>query len=297
MARRTAWVRVIVFACASILAASASGQDRAQEVLTRAKQALGSEAALNSVTSLAVKATVRTVLTTAGREISSDVQVELLLPDKIRKSQVVSFGGISLEVITGLSGERVFVDDGGMSAAAGVDPLSGPRRATTLRNLRQENLRLQTVWLLSPPRGAPFTITYAGEAEAPDGKADVLDVSGPDAFSLRLFLDKRTHRLLMATFPVEIPAMDKTQIQEAAKKAAAENPNPRDAAKAHAELLQRAPRKTVSVQMRFSDYRKVDGIWCPHEMTIDMEGQSHEEWKVASYKLNPPLKPERFEKR
>lgn len=294
---RATRLHIIVFAFSSILAASASGQDRAQEVLTRARQALGGEAALKTVTSLAVKAAVRTVVTATGREILSDVEVELLRPDKFRKSQVIALGAIRLEMITGLSGDRLFVDDGGLSAAAGVDPLAGPRRAVMVRAMTQENVRLQTVWLLSPPGDLPLTIAYAGEAQAPDGKADVLDISGPDAFSLRLFLDRETHRLLMATYPVEVPAMSQAQVEESAKKAAAENPNLRDAAKAHAEILQNAPRKTLSVQMRFADYRKVDGIWCPHQMAIDLEGQSHEEWKVSSFTLNPPLKPERFEKK
>ena len=46
----------------------------------------------------------------------------------------------------------------------------------------------------------PLEFKYAGQAEAPDGKADVLEVQGPDGFTAKLFVDGKTHLPLMLTW-------------------------------------------------------------------------------------------------
>ena len=46
----------------------------------------------------------------------------------------------------------------------------------------------------------PLTFTYAGQAEAPQGKADVIDVTGPANFAARFFVDSQTHLPLMLTW-------------------------------------------------------------------------------------------------
>ena len=45
-----------------------------------------------------------------------------------------------------------------------------------------------------------MTYTYGGQAESPDGKADIIDVTGPDDFKVRLFVDTETHLPLMLTY-------------------------------------------------------------------------------------------------
>ena len=43
----------------------------------------------------------------------------------------------------------------------------------------------------------PLTFTYAGQAEAPQGKADVLEAKGPPNLTLRLFVYRDTHLPVM----------------------------------------------------------------------------------------------------
>lgn len=43
----------------------------------------------------------------------------------------------------------------------------------------------------------PLTFTYAGIAEAPQGKADVIDVKGPADFAIKLFINTQTHLPIM----------------------------------------------------------------------------------------------------
>jgi hypothetical protein len=46
----------------------------------------------------------------------------------------------------------------------------------------------------------PLQFKYAGEADAGDGTAHVLDVSGPEGFAARLFVDMKTSLPLMLSW-------------------------------------------------------------------------------------------------
>lgn len=61
-------------------------------------------------------------------------------------------------------------------------------------------------------------------------------------------------------------------------------------AKAAAEPL-------VEYQVHFADYRDVNGISLPHRLTKSVENEVSEEWEIAKFKINPQLKPEKFEKK
>ena len=65
-----------------------------------------------------------------------------------------------------------------------------------------EGVREARARACSPPSPAfyPLTFTYAGEAEAPEGKADVIDVKGEGDFAVRLFVDQKTHMPLMLSW-------------------------------------------------------------------------------------------------
>src|SRR5262249_14664032 len=46
----------------------------------------------------------------------------------------------------------------------------------------------------------PLTFTLAGQAEAPQGKADVVDVKGAGGFALRMFINSETHLPIMVSW-------------------------------------------------------------------------------------------------
>jgi len=285
--------------------AAARAQDVASEVLAQARDAIGVKPAL-ALTSLAVTATVRRSGSAMPMEISSDVELECLLPGRYRRTESISFGGMTREVTLGMNGDALFYDDGGAAAAMGIDPTEGDRGIEARKGLRLDLARLLTIWLLTPPDNQTFTLNSAGVAEAPDGKADVLDVTGPDNFNLRLFFDTTSHRLLMATYEVNTVALDKQQMQamqEAARKKAQENP--KDSASLMREMqdaVAKLPKKKVTMSMHPSDFRAVSGLTLPHQMTVGPEKpgneiQTQETWTISSFKVNPSLKPERFEKK
>ena len=51
----------------------------------------------------------------------------------------------------------------------------------------------------------PLTFTYVGEAEAPQGKADVIDAKGPNNFTLRLFVNQQNHLPIMVSWQGPAP--------------------------------------------------------------------------------------------
>jgi len=66
--------------------------------------------------------------------------------------------------------------------------------------VKQDFARIMLGMFASSFSGYPLTFTYAGQAEAPQGKADVLDAKGPNV-TLRLFIDRATHLPIMVTWP------------------------------------------------------------------------------------------------
>jgi hypothetical protein len=54
--------------------------------------------------------------------------------------------------------------------------------------------------------------------------------------------------------------------------------------------------KEVEVQVYLSEYRSVDGVSLPHQITRSIDGKVSEEWEIKKFKINPPLKAERFKK-
>jgi hypothetical protein len=57
------------------------------------------------------------------------------------------------------------------------------------------------------------------------------------------------------------------------------------------------PPKMVTFEVRFSDFKTVDGVTLPHLVSQSVDGKPTEEWTVGQFKVNPNLKPESFAKK
>ena len=57
-----------------------------------------------------------------------------------------------------------------------------------------------SVALLAGSNLPGVVFTYAGPAESPEGKAEVLEVKGPGDFKGKLFLDEKTARPMMLVY-------------------------------------------------------------------------------------------------
>jgi hypothetical protein len=57
------------------------------------------------------------------------------------------------------------------------------------------------------------------------------------------------------------------------------------------------PPQTALFEVRYSEYKNVDGVLLPHLVTTGANGNVTEEWTIEKFKLNPALKPESFVKK
>ena len=86
----------------------------------------------------------------------------------------------------------------GAMPGGGRGPAMDPRRAR-LNAVKQDYARL-ALGLFASSSAYPLTYWYAAIAEAPQGRADVLDVKGEGNFALRLFINTDTRLPIMVTW-------------------------------------------------------------------------------------------------
>jgi len=265
-----------------------------QELLGQARTALGGEAKLNDVKSLTIQGEMRRV--TQNQDQSGTFSLDFLLPDKYKRTETLSLiAGIEVTFVRAVNGEDVWMDSHSSSSNAQVmisRPDGNKQSGAQLQDLRAEFARYALVLLLNPPPSLAAEFSYAGEAEAPGGRADALDIKGANGFAVRLYLDQSTHRPLMISYRGVVPrntmtsssvsGVSKEDLDKIVKEAQAKAAAPQEA-----EIL-----------VSFSDYRAVNGIYFPHLITKSANGKTTEEWKLRQFKVNPPdLKPQKFEKK
>jgi hypothetical protein len=277
-----------------------SQESRAQELIEQARAALGGDK-LKSIQSLSVSGKYRRILQPEMPEIAGEMEIDFLLPDKYLKTETMNLpvGDGYITRIDGINGDQAFRDSktsggGGMVIIrrSGSDGPEG--QAAEARALRAEFARNLLSFILAAPPSFPVEFSYVGEAEAEDGRADVLDVKGADGFAARLFLDKQSHRPLMLGYRTRQPRIGvMTRRIEGATREDAEKAAHEAEKKSQA---QQQEAKEVEVQVYFSEYRSVDGVSLPHQITRSIDGKVSEEWEIKKFKINLPLKAERFKK-
>lgn len=274
-------------------AAKEDAAAKAQVILTQARTALGNEAKWKTLQSLTINGKIRRVM--GEREMEGELRFDLLLPDKLMKSETIfPMPGIEISRTEVLNGNDVWSENnsgggGNVVIRRGDDTPQGREMAN--RASRAELLRVWLGCLLMPPAAAGLQFNFAGEAEAEDGKADVLEVKGADGFAARLFIDQKSHHPLMLTYQGRQPRMMMAQ-------STGGPPSEEEMQKRIKEIeAQAAKAATVEFQLRFSEYREEGGIAFPHRISKSQGEQISEEWELTKFKLNPTLKADRFEKK
>jgi hypothetical protein len=105
------------------------------------------------------------------------------------------------------------------------------------------------------PASFPLTFAYVAQAEAPQGKADVIDVAGPDDFKARLFISSETHLPIMATWQAA----------------------------------------GVEQRLYYGDYREVDGFQFPFRLRRAAGPDTIDETTFDRFRVNARVDPRRFE--
>src|ERR1044071_8927487 len=181
---------------------------RAQEILKQARQAIGGEEQLQKIQALQINGQYRRVF--GERQMGGDREIKILLPNKYLVEDAMNAGGLSTAMINthGVNGDKAWTGStgggGGMvfrvAGPAGTQVTPEQMEAGLRRIYTAEFLRYLLAMILTPPPSLAVEYKYAGESDVEDAKADVIDVSGPDNFSIRVFFDQKSHLPLLLSY-------------------------------------------------------------------------------------------------
>jgi hypothetical protein len=332
------FIHVLITASALVIVSGGvslaqSGDAKAAAVMAAARKALGGEQRLAALKALSLRGAYRRDMGAPGGgggamsislsgpgpggpgggspQLTGDLEIDVAFPDNYIKVDNGT-GMMAITRIDGFEGDRPFSDVSSSQPGMRIfadDPTKDPAtRAAALRRSREELARLLLGLIAGTQPSFAVTYTYAGQAESPDGTADVIDVKGPDNFTARLLLDTKSHLPLMLTYTAPEPRMVMRTSRDmggrppaaaghgGAAPAATEPLSPEERerlAKAMTEA-DSTPLKLIEYRVFFTDFRTVGGLSLPHHITRGTAEKTTEEWEIKSYAVNPTLKADRF---
>jgi len=193
---------------------------------------------------------------------------------------------------------------------SGGPPLSPAQQRVA--TVKQDFVRLTLGMLASSFSSYPLTFAYVGQAEAPEGKADVLDVKGGAGFSARFFVHGDTHLPIMVTWQVpttnvivRVPGQPAPAGPPGAIVVDAPPPPPETAsqeerttyAQSVADLRRQtlAQAKPTEYRVYYADYRDVGGLKLPFRIRRAIAGETIEETTFDRFRINAKIDPRKFE--
>jgi hypothetical protein len=295
---------------------------RSLELIRQAQTAIGGEIAVRSVRSLSINGNVTKTFDFDGatRVEQGELEINLQFPNQFAKMMKLGHNGNATEGKTGELRKEVRVvvmnGEGKMPLRArvgasgekgnvvivrkgdGEKVLSGDniaddkaRRIITDENIdviknsgnhhQNEMFRTTLALLLN---AAPETeFTYAGEGDVDGGNCDIVEARSGNS-TVKLFLDKTSHLPRMISYQGHKPMVFRVR---------------KDDAKTDSDVrvFERGLNKpeTAEFQIRFSDYRAVNGILLPHRWTQTVGGNADETFDVTDYEINPANIAEKFQ--
>jgi hypothetical protein len=327
---------VALAAAGSMLAAQ--GRD-ANEILARARTALGGQKLEAVKTLAAVGRTVRALPN--GTSAESEFEMALELPDKyLLRSVLAPMGNMSVYRNSGFNGGQVIEEidrppslaGGGMVVMrfAGPGGTVDPEKMTPEQKAdfdqrrlvanKREFAKLALGMFAMSPAAYPLELADGGQAESPDGKADVIDVKGEGGFAAKLFIDAQTHLPLMLSW------MDKEQVavtmavggpagagasqpsggvaggnvthMRVERSGAPMTPEEREKMLKDLEARRKeaeAKARTVEYRVYYGDYKTVGGVQLPHRIQRSIDGKPTEEMIFDTIKVNPKIDAKKFQ--
>ena len=232
----------------------------AQAVVAAAREALGGEKRLTAVTTFT--ATGRTRQVRGNNLVPIDFEINCELPDRfVRKDEIPAQDTDAS--VTGFAGDRLLLYPTPPSRAGGPPPQAAAQQRLT--GIRQDFARLMLGAFAASFSPFPLTIKYLAEGDAPEGKADILDVTGPDNFSARLVVHRDTRLPVMLMWQAPGPPA----------------PN--------------APPAPVEHRLYYGDFRDVNGTKWPFRLRHAVAGETIEETTFDRIRVNVKIDARKFE--
>ncbi|HQU85517.1 MAG TPA: hypothetical protein PKY59_20450 [Pyrinomonadaceae bacterium] len=153
---------------------------------------------------------------------------------------------------------------------------------------RQNELFRTTLGLLlTAPEGVDVSYTYGGDASVDGNSCDVV-IAQTGGASYKLFLDKSTHLPRMLSYQGVKPLVFKFKKAEGASVEEVKDVKVMTTAAVTAD--------TAEFQVKFSDYRSVNGVQLPYRWEQTVAGKADETVDVVSYEVNPANIADKFVK-
>ena len=303
----------------------------ATAVMAAAREALGSDKRIAAVKTIV--ATGRTRQVQGDNLVPIEFEIYIELPDKYARTDEIP-ARESGATTRGFNGSDLIQFPEAAPARGGPPPPGGAARGTAqgvgggagpargggpppdpTTPLKQDFVRLTLGMFATSFSTYPLAFSYAGVAEAPEGKADVIDVKGPANFSARMFVNNQTHLPLMLSWtvppnlvpvapgqppPPNLPAGSLTfdvPGPPPGPSASAEERQKyqQDLAAARAKAMQTA--KPAENRIYYADYRDVDGLKLPFRIRRAVGATTTEETTFDRFRTNVKIDAKKFEVR
>ena len=188
-----------------------------------------------------------------------------------------------------------------------------PPKGDPLSTAKQDFVRLTLGMFASSFPAYPLTFVRVGQAQAPQGTAEVIDVKGPDGsnVALRLLVSGDSGLPLMISWQmpasnviVTVPGQSQPASLAPGTVVVEGPPVPAaDATKevveaftaAVAALRKKAQATLVEHRLYYSDYREVAGARFPFRLRRAIGADTVEETNIDEFKINPRIDPRKFE--
>jgi hypothetical protein len=293
----------LLFLCLLFVPDAYADDQRANEILKQAREAIGGEQRLQKLEALHINGQYRRVF--GDRQMAGDREISILLPNKYLVEDSMNPGGLSTAMINtrGLNGEHAWSGSSGgggmvfrMSGPGGAQMSPEQMEATLRRIYQAEFTRYLLAMTIAPPTSLAVEYKYAGESDVDGEQADVIDVTGADKFSVRIFFDKKNHLPLLLSYRGPKPrVMTITRPAGGSAKPQDLRKSVEEAQKKMHEESPAAPEE-VDFYIRLSEHKKVDGLTLPFKLTFLTESEVSEEFEISKYQVNPQFKADKFEK-
>ena len=291
--------------------------ERASGILAEARKAMGGPA-LEGIKTLT--ASGRTKRVRGNNLVPIEFELGIELPDKyFRKDEFPAEETDPTSL--GFNGDNLV-----QTPAPAAGPPSGARpggpppptpaqieaqRKTRVNGVKQDFVRFALGMFATSFETYPLTFAFAAQAEAPQGKADVLDVTGAGGFKLRFLIHSETHLPIMVSWqlpptnvimrvPGQPPpasiAPGAVIVEAPAPPAAAATQEEKDAYAKSVQALQAKARATpVEHRLYYADYRDVNGLKLPFRLRRAIGTDTTEETTFDRYQVNLKIDPRRFQ--
>lgn len=290
----------VIAAATSMHAQTPATSPDAARVLAAAREALGGEARLSAVKNFV--ATGRTRQVRGDNLVPIEFEILCELPDKyVRKDEIPAQESGPTSI--GFNADELIQQPAPPPPPAGREGAPGPQpaqldamRKARVAGVKQDFVRLTLGMFAASHSAYPVTFTYVGQAEAPQGKADVIDVKGPSNFAVRLFVNSQTHLPIMVSWQAPSPPMRGMPPGRGAPPGPTAPP-PGSAAAPPGPAAGGPPPAPVEYRIYYGDYRDVDGMQWPFRVRKATGPDTTEETTFDRFRINTKIDPKKFEVR